>query len=322
MGRGLVGHHVEGLALLRPGRLDLRGVADEGDRERLPRAAATAGQRERRVRRIGEPIDVADLVAPARPRLVDLDADHDAVVHRHRQRLGAAHPAEARGQDDPPAQRPAEVLAGQLGERLVGALQDPLGPDVDPGARRHLPVHHQAGPLELAEVLPGRPLPHQVRVGDQDARRPWVRPEDADRLARLDQERLVVGEGAELAHDRVEGVPAAGGAAGPAVDHERVGILGDLRIQVVHEHPQDRLLLPAAAGDLRAAGRAHGAGAGKGRGSRGRRESSSWPQCRAGGKSTRRGGASDETLRGSSASEGVRRGPRHSGTPAPKESHR
>ena len=266
MGRGLVGDGVEALALLRPCRLDLGGVADEGDRQRLAVGGSQARHRERRVRRVRQPVDVADLVAPPGPRLVDLDGDDHAVVHRHRERLGAAHPAQAGRQDDPPPQGPAEVLARQLGERLVRALQDPLGPDVDPGARRHLAVHHQAGLLELAEVLPGGPLPDEVRVGDQHARRPRVRPEDADRLARLDEERLVVGEGAELPDDDVEGLPAPRGATGPAVHDEGVGVLRDLRVEVVHEHPEDRLLLPAAAGDLRAARGTDGAGAGEGRG--------------------------------------------------------
>src|SRR5450756_2913972 len=162
------------------------------------------------------------------------------------------------GEDHPPAQRPAEVLPGQLRERLVRALEDPLGPDVDPGAGRHLPVHHQAGPFQLAEVLPGRPLPHEVRVRDQDPGRPRMRPEDADRLAGLDEQRLVIGEHAQLADDRVERLPGARRPAGPAVDDERVGVLGDLGVQVVHEHPEHRLLLPTAAGELGAARRADG----------------------------------------------------------------
>ena len=185
-----------------------------------------------------------------------------AVVHGHRERLRAAHPAEPGRQRDGPAQRPAEVLAGGLGEGLVRALQDALGPDVDPRARGHLAVHHQAAPLEVAEDLPGRPLADEVRVGDEDPRRPRMRAHDPDRLARLDEQRLVVAERAELADDRVEGVPAPRGAAGPAVDDEVVRVLGDLRIEVVHEHPEGRLLLPAAAGQLGAARGADGAWAG------------------------------------------------------------
>ena len=207
------------------------------------------------VRIVGQAVDVADLEAPLGSRLIDLDAQRHAVVHRHGQRLGAAHPAEAGGQRHPPAQRPAEMLAGQLGERLEGALEDALGADVDPGAGGHLAVHRQALALELAEDLPGRPLADQVGVRDQHAGRPFVGPEDGDRLARLDEQRLVVGQAAQLADDRVERFPAASRPARAAVHDERVGVLGDLGVEVVHQHPEGRFLAPAAAGQLRAAGR-------------------------------------------------------------------
>ena len=248
----------------------LTGFAGRGRRAR-------PGQRLGRI--VGQPVDVADLEATAGARLVDLDDDGDAVVHRHRQRLGAAHPAETGRQGHGPAQRPAEVLAGGLGERLVGALQDPLGPDVDPRPGGHLAVHHQAAPLELAEVLPGRPLADEVRVGDEDARRPRMGPQDADRLARLDEQRLVAVELAQLADDRVEGGPGPGGAPGPAVDDEVVGVLGDLRIEVVHEHPERGFLLPAAAGQLAAARGADRTGA-DGAGGLGRRSPSATGYCR------------------------------------------
>ena len=145
------------------------------------------------------------------------------------------------------------MLAGGFGEGLIRTLQDPLRPDVDPRPGGHLPVHHQARPLELAEVLPGGPFPDKVGVGDQHPGRPRVRPHDPDRLPGLNQERLVGLEPAKLANDRIEGGPAANRSTGPAVDNEVVGVLGDLRIEVVHEHSQDRFLLPAAAAELSAA---------------------------------------------------------------------
>ena len=46
----------------------------------------------------------------------------------------------------------------------------------------------------------------------------------------------------QLADDRIEGGPIARRLAGPAVDHEVVGILGDLRVEVVHQHPERRFL--------------------------------------------------------------------------------
>ena len=59
-----------------------------------------AGPGQRLGRIVRQPIDVADLEPPARPRLVDLDREADALVHRDRQRLGAAHAAEPGGQRD------------------------------------------------------------------------------------------------------------------------------------------------------------------------------------------------------------------------------
>src|SRR5699024_2207122 len=60
--------------------------------------------------------------------------------------------------------------------------------------------------------------------------------------------------------DGVEGLPRPCGAAGPAVDDEVVRTLGDLRVQVVHEHAQRRLGLPASGGQVGAAGGTHGTG--------------------------------------------------------------
>jgi hypothetical protein len=230
VGGGLVRDDIEALALRGPRRLDLRGVPHERDRQGLPSRGRQAGEREGGIGRVGHLVHVADLVATACPGLVHLDAERNALVHRHRERLGAAHPAEARGEHDAPAQRPTEVLPRALAERLVRALEDPLGPDVDPGAGRHLAVHHQAGPLELAEMLPVRPLPDEVRVRDEDARGPRMRPEDAHRLARLDEERLVVRQPPQLPDDRVERLPAARRAAGAAVHDEAVRVLRDLRV--------------------------------------------------------------------------------------------
>ena len=107
-------------------------------------------------------------------------------------------------------------------------------------------------------MLPRRPPPDEVRVGDEHAWRPWVGPQHADRLARLDEQRLVVGQRPELAHDRVECLPRAGRTAGPAVDDEVIRILRDLRIEVVHQHPEGGFLPPAAAAQLGAARGADG----------------------------------------------------------------
>ena len=150
-----------------------------------------------------------------------------------------------------PASVPPNRFAAIADERLVRALQDALRADVDPRARRHLAVHRQTHRLEAAELLPGRPLGHEVGVRDQHARGPLVGLDDADRLARLHEQRLVALELPQLADDRVERRPRACRATGAAVDDQVVGPLGDLGIEVVHQHPHGGFLLPALAGQAR-----------------------------------------------------------------------
>ena len=75
---------------------------------------------------------------------------------------------------------------------LVRPLEDALGADVDPASGGHLPEHRQPLGLEPPELVPRRPARDEQRVRDQDARRALVRAEDADRLAALDEQRLVV----------------------------------------------------------------------------------------------------------------------------------
>jgi len=204
-------------------------------------------------------IAVAGIDAFLAPRGIDIDAEEGRVVHGRRQGLRAPHPAQAGGEDEPPRERAPEVLACDRPEGLVRPLHDPLRADVDPRPGGHLPVHHEPLPLHLAEVVPGGEAPDEVGVRDQDARRVRVRAEDRDRLPALYQQRLVVLERAEAAHDVVEGLPIPRRAPGPAVHHEIIGALGDLGVEVVHEHAEGGFLLPPLAGDRGAARRTDGA---------------------------------------------------------------
>ena len=87
-------------------------------------------------------------------------------------------------------------------------------------------------------MVPGRPVRHEVGVGDQHARRVGVGPEHADGLSRLHEQRLVVFEAAQGLDDPVERVPVARRAADAAVDHELARPLGDVGIEIVHQHAQ------------------------------------------------------------------------------------
>ena len=241
---GLVGHHVDRYAVGEQPGEDLRGVADQAHRQGtalgLRREGAGHG-----VRVVGGvAVEVAVIDATDQSGLVDVDDQRHAFVHGDRQRLRPAHPAASGGEGEGAGQGASEALPGDRSERLVGALQNALGADVDPGPGGHLAVHHQAGGFEAAEFGPGRPVAHQVGVGDQHTRRPLVRPEHADRLSRLHQEGLVVGEVAQRRHDGVVGGPRPCRATGAAVHHEVLGPFGDLGIKVVHQHSQRRLGLP------------------------------------------------------------------------------
>ena len=158
-----------------------------------------------------------------------------------------------------PARLPPKCWRGQRGEGLVGALQDPLGADVDPGPGGHLAVHGQPQRLQPAELVPGGPARDQVGVGDQHPGGVLVGAEHAHRLAALDQQRLVVAQPLQRGDDGGIALPVARRLARPAVDHQILGALGHLGVEVVLQHPQRRLLVPAPAGQPAAARRPDGA---------------------------------------------------------------
>src|SRR5207302_7454402 len=110
------------------------------------------------------------------------------------------------------------------------------------------------------------PLGHEEGVGDEDPWRVRVRLEHSDRLAGLDEQGLVAPEAPERSYDRVIGLPAAGRLAGSSVDDEILPPLGDVGVEVVHEHPERRLLRPALTTELGPARRSNGSGGATGEG--------------------------------------------------------
>ena len=189
--RGLVGDDVGPDAAPHQFGHDLGRVAEERDRDGLARLGRPVDDRKRVVEVFGGDVDVAGAQAEFDAGGAAFDREHRRAGECRRERLRPAHAAQARGQDPLARKVAAEVLAAHLDEGLVGALHDALRADIDPGARGHLAVHHQALAIELVEMVPGRPVRHEVRVGDQHARRVGMGAKDADRLARLDEQRLV-----------------------------------------------------------------------------------------------------------------------------------
>ena len=247
---GLVGDDVDLDTAPQQLRQHLGGVADDGDGQGAPFLLRSGDARDGVVEVVGDLVQVAGLDPAVCAVRVAFDDQADAVVHGDGERLRPAHPAAPGGQRQGAGEGTAEPFGGHRGERLVRALQDALRADVDPGAGGHLPVHGQAELLQAPELRPGRPVADQVGVGDEHPRRPLVRPEHADRLAGLDEQRLVGVQSGQFTGDRVEAGPVARRLAGAAVDDQVLWALGDVRVEVVVEHPQRRFGLPVLGGEL------------------------------------------------------------------------
>ena len=259
--RGLVGHDV-GADAAGPGparqfRHDVGRIGAQADRHRFLAAGVLRDQGQRLVEAGGLLVQVARAQAEIDRALLALDVERAGAGKRGGQRLRPAHAAEPRRQHPAPGQAARVVLAPGFDKGLVGALHDALRADVDPAAGRHLAVHHEAGAVERVEVLPGRPFGHQVGVRDQHARRAGVGAEDADRLARLHQQRLVFLEPAQALQNAVKARPVARRLADAAVDHELIRVLRNLRVEVVLDHAVGRLDLPVGTSQRRAARCAH-----------------------------------------------------------------
>jgi hypothetical protein len=249
---GLVGDEIgpcariAALCSLQQLQKDLRGIAEQADRNRRATTMRRGDRLQRLVERAGALIEVARAQTHLDARGIAFDGEHRGAGHRRGQRLRAPHAAEPAGENPLAGEASAIVLAPGLGEGLVGPLNDALAADVDPRARGHLTEHHQTLAVERVEVLPRRPVRYQIGVRDQHARRVGVRAEHANRFAGLDQQALVFAERLQRIDDRVEARPVARGAADAAVDDQLLRLFGNLGIEVVHQHAQRRLGRPGS----------------------------------------------------------------------------
>ena len=233
MGAGLVGHHVGADAAANHLGHDLGRVAEEADRDRLPRAPRVLDDAERRVQVVGLVVEVFGAQARLDTAGLAFDGEHGGAGHGRGKGLRPAHAAQP-GREDPFAREVAtEMLAPDFDEGLVSALDDALAADIDPRAGHHLAEHHQAQAVELVEMLPIGPVGHDVRVGDQHPGRIGMGAEYAHRLARLHQEGVVVVEGLERRDDAVVVAPGARRPADAAIDDQLLRLLRHLGVEVV-----------------------------------------------------------------------------------------
>jgi len=132
---------------------------------------------------VGDDVHVADIQAFLRALRVHLNDQSNAFIHGDCHWLGAAHTPQTSGEHKLAFKRGPALLVGERAKRFVGALQDALAADVNPGTGGHLTVHDQALGCQFVEVSLSCPVGHQVGVCDQHPGRVGVRAEDAHGLA-------------------------------------------------------------------------------------------------------------------------------------------
>ena len=236
MRRRLVGDRVRLHAATHQVGQHLGCIAEHANRERFPLAASALDHRQSFVQVLCLDIEIAGLEPHLDARGLAFDRKQRCARHGRGERLRAAHAAEPSG-ENPFAGKVAAVMApSDLREGLVGALHDALRADVDPRARSHLAVHHQAPAVELVEMVKRRPVRHEVRVRDQHAWGVRVRAKHADRFTGLHAQRLIGFKRGEGCDDAIKTLPIARGAADAAIDHELVRPLGHFGVEVVHQH--------------------------------------------------------------------------------------
>ena len=260
MRRGLIGDGVGPDATTKQFGKHICGVAEQPHGNRLALRLRVFEHRQRLFDRRRLRVQISGAKPHFDTAWLTLDGQTGEARHGRCERLRAAHSAQTRGEDPAACEIAVVVLAPHLDEGFVGALHDALRADVDPRARRHLAVHHQALAIEFMKVLPGRPMGDQIGIGDQHTGRVGVGLENAGGLAGLHEQRLIALQTPERRSDLVEGVPIAGGAADAAVDHQFAGPFGDIRVEIVHQHAQRRFRQPRFCGQFRAVRGANYAG--------------------------------------------------------------
>ena len=119
-------------------------VAKHADGELFPLAARAPDHRQPFVQVFCLDIEIAGVEPHLDARGLAFDREQRGTRHGRGERLRAAHAAEPCGENPFSGKVAAIVAPPDFREGLVGALHDALAADIDPRARSHLAVHHQA----------------------------------------------------------------------------------------------------------------------------------------------------------------------------------
>ena len=198
MAGGLVGEQLDEDAFALGILEQVDHIAVIGDRAGLPPIHRLAGHTEGFGDALGHVPHPTLTVACLDTRGIHLGDDRCSAGYLSCLGLCAAHTAEAGGDEEMAAQVAVlwhtELHTACVEERVERAVHDALRPDVHPSAGCHLSVvghAHLHGDVPVVQVVK---LPNHHGVGDDHARCFGVRAKEAERVARLDDERLILGQ--------------------------------------------------------------------------------------------------------------------------------
>jgi hypothetical protein len=205
---------------------------------------------------LGDQIDPAVGKASFGARAVYLHDQRSAAVAGDGESLRGPHSPETGRQHSPAGERAFEMSRRDCAKRLVGEAENPLGADVEPAGRRHLAIHREADVLQAAKRILVRPRGDDHRRRDEHARGVLVGRDHSDRLPRLNEQSLIRPQLLEGRDDLRESLVTSRRPSASPVHDERLGVLGNGRIEVVEETAKRTFLLPTAAAEVEPPGRA------------------------------------------------------------------
>ena len=215
---------------------DLRCVAQDTDRNRFFLPHCLIDDRQRIIELIGPCIEIPRPQSHIDSVGLTFDSQHRCARHRCSQRLSPPHASEPGGQDPLAGEIAAIMLPAHLDEGLVCSLHDSLTADINPRTGCHLTEHHETLLVEFAKVIPVGPCRNEIGVRDQHPRCVFMCLEHADRFSGLHQQRLVIFELDQGFDDRIKAFPVSRSLANATIHDKLFRTLGNVRIEVVHEH--------------------------------------------------------------------------------------
>ena len=122
------------------------------------------------------------------------------------------------------------MLSACFNKSFIRTLNNALRTDVNPRPSSHLTIHRETLFIKLVEVVPRRPMGHEVGICNQHARCVRVRFDHRNGAARLYDHCLVRFKVFHRRNHRIEIRPRARSAAYATIHDQLMGVFGDIGV--------------------------------------------------------------------------------------------